>query len=106
MADNSSPHSIVLAHTPRLPAPRRSLSLARRVVGLLPALVATPQRALFTAGVTLGLAAPPVLRFVAHRALNGTIRSLVPIRPRKEPSLDELVVERVVATRVLVRRRH
>ncbi|MBI4492821.1 MAG: hypothetical protein HY690_08530 [Chloroflexi bacterium] len=100
---NSS--AIVLVPASRSLARRPGRTLAVRAASVLPALVATPQRALFTAGVAFGLAGPPVLRFLAERALSGALRSLAPRQPKPTPATHEIVIERIFATRIVIRRR-
>lgn len=99
-----NPNAIVLVPAPRHAARRRQMALTWRVASLLPALVATPQRALFTAGVAFGLASPRVLRFLAGRALGGTLRSLVGPQSTVPTASDEVVIEHFSATRIIRRK--
>ena len=94
---------IVLVPAPGRVAPRQRMPLAVRALSLLPALFASPGRALFTAGVALGLVSPRLLRFVALRALSNVLRPFAAQLPAR--SGEEVILERYFASRVVIRRR-
>lgn len=96
------PNAIVLVSASPRPMRRSQSALVWRALGLLPAAVATPRRALFTAGVALGLASPPVLRFLARRALGSALGALWSAGPKGS---DEMTLQRFTAIRIVLRRR-
>ena len=103
-AGRRSSGAIVLVPAPCPPARRARRSLAWRLIGALPALISTPQRALFTAGVAFGLVSPSLIRFLADRTLGAGLRSLARPAPGQPVQPDEIIIERILATRIVVRR--
>lgn len=76
-----------------------------RALALLSALVATPQRALFAAGIVFGLASPRLARFVATRALSAALRGLNGASPARASSDREVIVEHLLVSKLVVRTR-
>jgi hypothetical protein len=92
---------VVPAHARAVLGQRTPLPV--RALRLLPLLFASPQRALFTAGLALGLVSPQLLRLVASRALMAAIGPTAV--ERRKGSGEEVIVEQFFASRVVIRRR-
>lgn len=99
----SNQEALILAPAPKRLLERPPRALALRAVGLLTALVATPQRAIFAAGLAFGLAGPRLVRFAAGRAFGGALRLLGRPRRGRASVFYEVILQQVIVRKVVGR---